>query len=71
MTDKMTRAKRLWDSIGEIDDFTIEEAELADIKRQVTRRKVIKYSALAAAAASVSVAALYVWARPRRAAIAG
>jgi len=53
------KAKRLLFCLGGIDDFFLEEAEsLGIIPAASTRKRIVKYSALAAAA-SVSIAVTY------------
>ena len=53
--------------IGEISDMFIEEAELADISlKAVTRKKIAKYSAMAAAA-SVGIAVTYWFIKSKKA----
>jgi hypothetical protein len=57
--NKSAGAKRLFLYIGEIDDSFLEEGELADlVSGIVTRKRLVKYSTLAAAA-SVGIAVTY------------
>jgi len=65
ITNELMKAKRLLTCLGEIDDFFLEEAESADIASGVKRKRVVKYSALAAVA-SVSIAATYFLIRSKR-----
>ena len=55
--------EKLWNRIGEIDDFYLEEAETADIAqiKAVKRKRIVKYSAFGAAglAALGGAAAMY------------
>jgi len=46
------KAKRLWVCLGNISDYTLEETETADIPTETAarRKKIAKYSTLAAAA---------------------
>ena len=62
-----TTMERLFDSIGEIDDFFLTEAETADIGilKSVKRKRIAKYSA-AGFAVSVGVAVAYWVFRPKR-----
>jgi len=62
--DKHAQAKRLLASFGEIDDSFLEEEETADIAANAaTRRRLIKYRTITAAAsigaASIGIAVTY------------
>ena len=65
--NQLTRSKRLLACIGEIENSFLEETELADIVSDtVARKRLARYSALAAAA-SVGIAAAYWLIRAKRA----
>ncbi|MCL2386863.1 MAG: hypothetical protein FWC89_04840 [Defluviitaleaceae bacterium] len=57
LSNEANEAKKLWLSIGEIDENIIEEAELADIaSTRQKRRRYVRYGTIAAAA-SIGIAA--------------
>jgi len=53
---------KLLDSVGQIEDFFLEEAETADLAhaKAVRRKRVVKYGAYGAAGVAVSVGAIAV-----------
>jgi len=59
--------ERLFDSIGGIEDFFLEEAETADIScmKAARRKRIAKYSAYGAAGVAVSAGAVAVFWRLR------
>jgi len=62
------KAIKLLKSIGDIDDSYIDEAEVADVAAKIAKRKrVVKYSAIGAAAASVGITTAVLLLRSRRA----
>jgi len=64
--DKSDREKRLFDSIGEVDDCFLDEAETADIASQLAaRRRRAQYGAVGAAA-SLGIAVAVWFLRPKR-----
>ncbi|MCL2574023.1 MAG: hypothetical protein FWE34_05660 [Defluviitaleaceae bacterium] len=64
---KQEKVKKLWLCIGDIDDAFLEEVETADIvaEKVVARKKIIKYSTLAAASVGVATT-IYFLLRSRR-----
>jgi len=64
----MDKVLDLFECIGDIDDIYLSEAETADIAASVVavRKRIVRYSALAAAA-SVGIAATYWIIRAKRA----
>jgi len=65
--NKSSQSKRLLTSIGDIDDSYLDEAEVIDVASKIAKRKrVVKYSAIGAAAASVGIAAAILILRPKR-----
>ena len=66
--DNSGGARRIWLCIGAIDDLFLEEAEAADIAQdgEVTRKRLVRYSTLAAAA-SFGIAVTYWIIRTKRA----
>jgi len=65
---KTDKSKRLLTSIGDIDDSYLDEAEIVDVAARIAKRKrVVKYSAIGAAAASVGIATAVLLLRPKRA----
>lgn len=67
MNMKMLTLVDLLDSIGEIDDFFLEEAEAADfvVTKARTNRKIVRYGA-AGLAVSVGMAMAYWLLKPNR-----
>jgi len=64
---KTDKSKKLFISIGDIDDSYLCEAEVADVATRIAKRKrVVKYSAIGAAVASVGIATAILVLRPKR-----
>jgi len=68
ITNEFGRAKKLFAYIGEINDTILEEVELVDIATEtaVTRKRYVKYGALAAAASVGVAVTTYLLIRSRR-----
>jgi len=66
--NKTDKSKKLLTSIGDIDDSYLDETEVVDVASQIAKRKrIVKYSAIGAAATSVGVATAILLLRPKRA----
>jgi hypothetical protein len=65
--DKTQRAKRLLNCIGAIADTFLDEAKFTgETATNKSKKKILKYSAIGACAASVGIAATLLFLRPRR-----
>jgi len=67
----INKTKKIFFSIGDIDNIFLDEAETADIAaeeaaRTAKRKRIVKYSALAAATASIGIAVTYFLFRSRQ-----